>query len=165
MRRSILLVSLLFCSILGLTQEKIAGTFQTNFPTYGMFGETLTLNCDHSAVLNFRGDLMNDNSVGIWGKKNNLLTLTFDSTLYPKQRYKGQLSFEIKNQKLYIVHFTKEYYDELKAKAEKYSKEQNEEIKLPSYSEFKKQYSKTPKNYYGKSGIQYFKKIESFKCS
>ena len=67
-------------------QSNIAGEYRTNFPSYGMFGKNLKLNCDSTAILNFAGDLMNDNSNAKWTLKNGVLILQFDTLNSPKQR-------------------------------------------------------------------------------
>jgi len=147
-----------------LGQNKLSGVYQTNFATYGMFGRTLTLNCDSSAVINFRGDLLNDNSFGNWTTDRKILTLTFDSTLHPQQRYKGQFNYKIKRNRLYLVNFTRNQYQELKEKIEEHSKENATDLKLPSYRNFKKKFGRTMKNHSGKTGTQYLKKIKSTDC-
>src|SRR4030095_3162725 len=131
-------VSLLITVVLG--QKSLSGTYRTNFPTYGMFGQTLTLSCDSTAILNFKGDLLNDTSFGKWASNAKILTLTFDSTLHPHQRYKGQLKYKIKRGRFYLMNFTKEQYQELKEKVEQYNKENNANLQLPSYNEFTKKY-------------------------
>ena len=146
-------------------QTKLAGVYQTNFPAYGMFGETLTLNCDSTTTLNFRGDLMNDTSFGTWTANKKVLILTFDSTLHPYQRYKGQMNYRIKGNRFYVINFTRKHYQDLKEKVDRYSKENNSDLKFPtSYKKFKKKYGQTMKNSTGKARVQYFKKIKSSDC-
>jgi hypothetical protein len=145
-------------------QKKYSGIYQTNFPAYGMFGETLTLNCDSTVALNFRGDLMNDTSFGYWTVNGKILTLTFDSILHPKQRYKGQINYMIKRNRFYQITITKKKYQELKEKADQDSLQNHTDLKLSSYKEFKKKYGTTMKNSSGKTGVQYFKKIKSTDC-
>ena len=164
MAKIILAFTLSLFTIFALGQKKLSGIYQTNFPTYGMFGKTLTLNCDSSVVLNFRGDLMNDNSFGNWSTDRKVLTLTFDSTLHPTQRYKGQMRYKIKSNRLYLVTFTKKQFQELKEKIEKHSKDSAIDFKLSSYRKFKKKYGRTMKNNYGKTGVQYLKKIKLMDC-
>lgn len=150
--------------IVSYGQKNLSGVFKTNFQTYGLFQTTLTLNCDSSAVLNFRGDFVNDNSIGIWTVKNNLLTLTFDSIKYLKQRYKGQSSFKIKRNRLYLISFSIESYEKLKVDLEKYSKEKNQKFKMPKYSKFERHSYITPKNVTGRTGKQYYKNLNKFDC-
>jgi hypothetical protein len=69
--------------------------------------------------MNFRGDLMNDNSFERWSVRDNTLTLSFDATKYPQQRYKGEMNYRIKDDRLYLINLTKEQYEELKAKSYK----------------------------------------------
>jgi hypothetical protein len=97
-------VTNLFTTVFG--QKNYCGEYVTNFPSYGMFGQTLKLNCDSTAVFNFRGDLMNDNSYGRWTIMQNTLTVFFDTTK-PNARYKDTISFKIKGQKLYRIGITK----------------------------------------------------------
>jgi hypothetical protein len=159
----IFILSLFTIKVCG--QTKLAGAYQTNFPAYGMFGETLTLNCDSTVILNFRGDLMNDNSFGTWTTNKTELILTFDSTLHPDQRYKGQMNYRIKGNRLYVLTITKKQYQDLKEKADQYSKENNSDLKVPtSYKKFKRKYGKTMKNSTDKARVQYFKKIKSSDC-
>jgi hypothetical protein len=146
-------------------QTKLPGVYQTNFPAYGMFGETLTLNCDGTVILNFRGDLMNDNSFGTWITDGKMLILTFDSTLHPNQRYKGQRNYRIKGNRFYVMNFTGKQYRELKEKVDEYSEDKDIDFKLPAnYKKFKRKYRKTMKNSTGKTGMQYFKRIKSSDC-
>jgi hypothetical protein len=165
MAKLILILTLLLLTIIVSGQKPLNGIYRTNFPTYGMFGQTLTLKCDSSLVLNFIGDLMNDNSFGKWTRNKKILTLTFDSISYPNQRYKGQLTYRIKRNRFYLITFTKEQYQELKEKVEKYSKDNNTDLKLPGYKEFKKKYGRTMKNHSGKMRVQYMKRIKSTNCN
>jgi hypothetical protein len=143
--------------------KKVAGKYQTNFAAYGMFQKILTINCDSTFVLNFNGDLMNDNSYGKWNIKNDSLILNFDSINYPKSRYSGISYYSIKRNKLTSYFpFTKEKYNELKMLIEKAGI--TDSLNLGSYRKFKKNHEKTSKNFYGKMGKQYFKKIEKFEC-
>jgi len=145
-------------------QKNLSGTYQTNFPTYGMFGQTLTLSCDSTAILTFRGDLLNDKSFGKWSANAETLILTFDSTLHPHQRYKGQFKYKIKGGRFYLITFTKEQYLELKEKVEQYNKDSNANLQLPKYTEFTKKYGKTMKNHSGKMGVQYFARMKASDC-
>jgi len=164
MTRLVLTVTLSLLVTYVSGQKNLSGTYQTNFPTYGMFGQTLKLNCDSTAILNFRGDLLNDTSFGKWSSNAKNLILTFDSTLYPHQRYKGQLKYKIKRGRFYLINFTKEQYQELKEKVEQYNKDNKANVQLPSYDEFTKKYGKTMKNHTGKMGVQYLKKVKTNDC-
>jgi hypothetical protein len=129
-----------FCAILLVLyvplfgQKNLAGIYSTNFPTYGMFGKIITLNCDSSTTLNFRGDLMNDTSHGVWTLKRKILTINFDTLAYPSQRYRTPLNFRIKRNRLYLISLvlSKTEYDKLMLDAEKSATESNENIKIPS---------------------------------
>ena len=138
-------------------QKNYCGEYVTNFPAYGMFGEALKLNCDSSAILNFRGDLLKDNSYGRWTIQNNILTIFFD-TSKPNARYKDTINFKIKCKRLYRIGLTKRLYDKYKAMVDQHNKETGENLQMPSYQMF----SQTPKKFYGKSGEQYFKKSKSY---
>jgi hypothetical protein len=145
-------------------QKNIAGIYSTNFPTYGMFGKTLTLNCDSSTIINFKGDLMNDTSKGVWTLRGKLLTVIFDSIAHPSQRYKAPLNFKIKKGRLYPIALNRTEYEKLKLDAEKSAQENNEKLRLPSYTTFQKRSNKTPRNFNGRYGNQYFKMTERFTC-
>ena len=137
----------------------IPGRYCTNFATYGMFGKTLKLNRDSSAIMNFAGDLMNDNSYGNWKIKDDTVLITFDTIKYPNSRYKKDLAFKIKGNRLYNIAFTnKQYHDFLiKAKSEGY------DIKrMPTASRFNKIADKNLTNHKGTFRRQFFKRKERY---
>ena len=154
-------VTNLFTTVFG--QKNYCGEYVTNFPSYGMFGQTLKLNCDSTAVFNFRGDLMNDNSYGRWTIMQNTLTIFFD-TSKPNARYKDTIRFKIKGQRLYRIGITKKMYDKYKTIIEQHNKETGDSLKMPSFKKFHNSTNKTPKNHYGKTGKQYLKKSKSYSC-
>jgi hypothetical protein len=161
---------LIFCLSLFLlscmTRKNIVGEYATNFPTYGMFGKTLKLKCDSTAVLNFAGDLMNDNSLGKWSVKDDTLEVWLDTLSAAKQRYTGLMKFRIQHKRLYnISYLTKKQYDSLKFKIDSLSKTTNQGVKIPSYSKIKRGYNITMKNFSGKMGKQFYKKSEDYKCN
>ena len=134
--------------------------YGTNFNTYGRFAKTLTLNCDSSAVMNFQGDMMNDNSFGYWRSSNDTLFVSFDTITYPDARFTDELTFLVKGKKLErFSTLPQEQYDELVIMAA-------DSVKLPSYEKLNKQLnnSKTPTNFKGNSKRQYFKLTEQFDC-
>ena len=143
--------------------KNIVGKYQTNFATYGKFAKTMTINCDSTFVVNFRGDFMNDNSYGKWEISGDTLIMNYDSINYPKSRYKGQSKYLIKRNKL-TSHFpiSKEKYDELVALIEKEG--MTDSLNIGSYSKFKRIAGKTPANFYGRMKRQYFKKVEEKDC-
>lgn len=146
-----------------LGQTEVCGVYRTNFPTYGMFGKTLTLNYDSSAVMKFQGDLMLDYSIGKWSFENKILTITFDSLAHPRQRYKGQSFYEVKRNRLIEILFSKERYEYLKEQVKIHNKTNKEKIKLPqTYRKFLKKFGgiKTLANFLGKQRKQYFEKIK-----
>ena len=67
----------LFSNIHG--QRKLQGIYQSNFAINGFFIEMLTLNCDSTFILNFKGDLQNRNTYGKWHIINKKLFLINDS--------------------------------------------------------------------------------------
>lgn len=109
---------LCFSTSLCRAQKNMAGEYETNFPSYGMFSKTLRLNCDGTAVLNFRGDLMNDNSNGSWIVKNDTLILNFDAAASStKQRFTGIMRFQIVRKRLYrVTEVTRDEYNALRDK-------------------------------------------------
>ncbi|MFL9836489.1 hypothetical protein ABS768_03210 [Flavobacterium sp. ST-75] len=125
------------------------GIYSTNFPAYGMFSQSIELKEDSTFVKNFRGDMMNDNSVGTWSVKQDTLVLVFDTIKNPKSRYKGTEIFIIKNKKLiypdndWIITKLKSgnIWDTLSNKQKR---------------ELKKNISLTPKDFYGTMRKQYY---------
>ena len=77
---------------------------------------------------------MNDTSHGVWTLKRKILTINFDTLVYPSQRYRTPLNFRIKRNRLYLISLvlSKTEYDKLKLDAEKSATESNENIKIPS---------------------------------
>jgi len=147
----------IICLLLACSNKLIPGEYHTNFPTYGMFGKTLTLDCDSSAIMNFQGDLMNDNSYGQWKTIEDTLVITFDTLNYPTSRYKNNLSLLIKGKKLLNVPFSKEKYMELELIA-------SDSIDIPSLKSLNRKADKNMKYHYGKMKRQYFIRIESSDC-
>ena len=140
-------------------QKNYSGEYVTNFPTYGMFGQILKLSCDSTAILNFQGDLMNDNSYGYWTVHNKRLTIFFETTKQ-KARYKDTLYFEIKRKRLYKIGLTQKMYLVYKSLLDKHNKDTGENLQIPSYNTL----NQTPKNFNGKTAVQYFKKSKSYLC-
>lgn len=137
------------------------GTYRTNVSTYGMFGKKLTLNCDSTVVLNFSGDLLNDNSYGNWFANSDTLKIKFDTINYPNSRYKEDLEFIIKRKKLYYLLYNEEKYNEL---IDKISESGIDTLKIPSYRKFNRVMSKTMTNDKGNMKRQYFKLSEAYDC-
>ncbi len=160
--RHLLLIAVILVYITSsCTKNVITGKYRTNFPTYGMFGNTLILHPDSSALLKFAGDMMNDTSFGNWTRRKNILTITFDTINHPHSRYKGSLTLFIKRNKLYNrpfkTTFTKSKYNEL---IEKIRESGNDTIKLMNYRKFKKMYDKTPSDFNGNMKRQFYIKYE-----
>jgi hypothetical protein len=159
MRRIIIMIGLISCLKVSFAQNRVAGLYRDNFASYGMFGKTLQLNCDSSAVLIFAGDLMRDSSFAYWKVDKNLLILTFDSTKRNKQRYKGASRFIIKHHRLYNVPFTREIYNNLKKTADSLHIKE-----FSSYQAYLKILNCSPKNFYGKMGTQYLEMKQRYDC-
>ncbi|MCG8322503.1 MAG: hypothetical protein MI921_23595 [Cytophagales bacterium] len=110
-----------------------------------------------SRITDFQGDMMNDNSYGNWRTSNDTLFILFDTTNYPDGRYKNDLTFIFKGQKLFSIPFSPEQYDKLMALAA-------DSIEIPNYRRLAKPLDKTPTNFKGNSKRQYFRKAKSFEC-
>jgi hypothetical protein len=164
MKRNIfLIITLLFLSLtlISCSEKIINGKYRTNFNTYGMFSKTLTLECDGNAILNFQGDMQNNNSFGNWKTEKDTLILFFDSIKNEKNKFKGELKFVIKRNKLENMPFPKSEYDKL---VELAKKPENDTLKIPSYRKINKLTNQSMKNFQGKNGKQYFKKVEEIEC-
>jgi hypothetical protein len=132
MKRLVLTILSILLAIALSGQKKIVGEYQSNFPTYGMFGETLKLNCDSTAILNFRGDMMNDNSYGRWKVENKTLVVIFDTTRSIKSRDKDTLILRIKGSRFYKIGWTKESYKKYQDLLNQHNKETGENLQLPN---------------------------------
>jgi hypothetical protein len=141
------------------SKKIIAGKYRTNFNTYGMFSKTLILECNGNAILNFQGDMQNNNSIGIWKTEKDTLKIYFDSLKNVKNKFKGELKLLIKKRKLENMPFPKSKYNEMV----RLSKE-IDTLKMPSYRKVNRIVNKTPKNFLGKNSKQYFEKIEDLDC-
>jgi hypothetical protein len=64
LKRILSLMPLVLFGSRAFGQKNISGEYKTNISAYGILGKKLIINCDSTVVLNFRGDLMNDNSCG-----------------------------------------------------------------------------------------------------
>ena len=89
-------------SLTSFSEKIIYGKYQTNFNSYGMYGKTLTLDCGGNAVMNFSGDLQNNNSFGTWKTEKDTLIIFFDSIKNPANKYKSEIKFLIKRNKLQV---------------------------------------------------------------
>lgn len=139
----------------------IPGKYQTNFATYGMFGKTLTINCDSTVIMNFAGNLMNDKSYGKWTIDNDTLLIAFDTINYSTSRYKNDLNFRVKGKRLYNIPYTRAGYIEL---FEKIRQSGNDTIDLQNYRKFNRNLDKNISNYKGTMKRHYFKRVEKFDC-
>jgi len=126
-----------------------------------MFSKTLTLNCNGNAILNFQGDMQNNNSLGIWKTEKDTLIIFFDSLKNQTNKFKGEMKFVIKRNKLEYMPFPKSKYYEL---VEYAKRTKNDTLKIPSYRKLNKLTNQGLKNFQGKIGKQYFKKIEVINC-
>jgi hypothetical protein len=154
----ILFLTLVLNSVDG--QTVLSGQYQTNFPAYGMFAETLDLNCDSTFALNFRGDLQNDNTFGSWTVNKRSVILTIDTIRTKTKRYSGPITFNIKGDRLYQKKLTKKEYKILQQKIAEHNKVTKDTLGLPKFAAFQM----TPKNHSGKEGRQFYKKLKAFSC-
>ena len=156
----ILLITISFLNI-SCSKKVITGEYRTNFNSYGRYSKTLTLDCEGNAIMNFNGDIfLNNNSFGVWKKDKDTLIIFFDSVINQNNRYKGEIKFLIKRNRLEYMPFSKSKYKELVKYAE-----DNNITNIPNYKKINKASRKMLKNFTGKSKHQYFKKIENIKCA
>ncbi len=144
------------------SNKALSGIYVTNFPSYGRFSKTLTLNCDSTAVMKFQGDMMNDNSFGTWSINNKELILEFDSIQYPGSRYKGDFVLLLDGRKLLIPIISREQFERLVDTVK--ASNLDGKIKIKTYERFVRKFSKAPKNFRGKMRKQYFKRTEDLDC-
>ncbi|MES2864854.1 MAG: hypothetical protein V4666_12090 [Bacteroidota bacterium] len=154
----IILVITIFVSGISCSTKVITGKYRTNFNTYGMFSKSLTLDCNGIATMNFQGDMQNNNSYGTWKKDKDTLVIFFDSLLNKNNRYKGEIKFLIKRNRLENMPYPKSLYREF---VKDYKTNKMDLKEFPSY----KKLNQTPKDWKGKMGNQYFKKIEKTDCA
>ena len=152
---------MVFIPLISCSNKIVAGKYRTNFNSYGMFSKTLTLECDGNAVLNFQGDMQNNNSFGTWKTENDTLIIFFDSIKNQQNKFKGELKFVMKRNKLENMPFPKSKYNEL---VENAKQKGNDTLKIPSYRKLNRMTNQGLKNFYGKTAKQYFKKIEYIEC-
>jgi hypothetical protein len=124
-----------------------------------MFSKTLTLECNGNAILNFQGDMQNNNSLGKWKTEKDTLILFFDSLKNINNKFQGELKLLIKRNKFENMLFPKSKYNQMA----KFVKE-NDTLKIPSYKKLNRLMNRSPKNFLGKNKKQYFKKIEKIEC-
>lgn len=102
--------------------------------------------------------MQNNNSLGTWKTENDTLIIFFDSIKNQHNKFKGEWKFVIKKNKLEYMPFPKSRYNEIVKFAEQTGK------KIPSYRTVNKITNKGLKNFTGKTGKQYFKKIDTIDC-
>ncbi|SEP55727.1 hypothetical protein [Flavobacterium urocaniciphilum] len=152
----VLLITICITNI-SCSKKVITGKYRTNFNIYGMFSETLTLDCEGNVIMNFSGDLQNNNSIGSWKREKDTLIMFFDTIINKKNKFKGEYKLLIKKNKLKKIPITKAYYKEII----KIYKSKNYDYKhIRNYRKL----NRTPKNHYGKTGVLYYKKIENTDC-
>ena len=160
---SYILLSMVCIIFISCSKKIVPGKYRTNFPSYGMFGKRLTLNCDGSMVLRFSGDLMDDSSYGKWTTNKDTLFLVFDTINYPDSRYKAYQDLLIRGKRLKDKNMPfnkkqyKEFFDTIQVAG-------LDTLKVPSYRELKKAQGKTFANFTGKMKRQYFVRYEKFSC-
>ncbi|MCW1148176.1 hypothetical protein [Flavobacterium lacisediminis] len=151
----------LFLTLISCSKKVVTGKYRTNFNSYGMFSKTLTLECNGNAILNFQGDMQNNNSFGTWKTEKDTLIIFFDSIKNQNNKFRGELKFVVKRNKLENMPFPKSKYKEMV----KYVKRtENDTLKIPSYRKLNKMTTQGLKNFQGETGKQYFKKIEYIEC-
>lgn len=126
-----------------------------------MFSKTLTLDCKGNAIMNFAGDMQNNDSFGTWKTESDTLIIFFDSIKNQNNKFKGEHKFVVKRNKLEYMPFPKSKYNEMVEFAKKTG---NDTVKIPSYRKVNKITNKGLRNFQGKTGKQYFKKIEYIEC-
>lgn len=161
-KKPLALITFLFLTLLSCSEKIVIGKYRTNFNSYAMFSKTLTLACDGSVILNFQGDMQNNNSFGTWKTEKDTLILYFDSIKNKKNKFKGEFKFVIKKNKLKNMPYPKKIYNQLVEHAKKTG---NDSLKIPSYRRLNMLTNWGLKNFEGKIGKQYFKKIEFIKCN
>ena len=152
---------MLFITLISCSKKVVIGKYRTNFNSYGMFSKTLTLNCSGNAILNFQGDMQNNNSLGIWKTEKDTLIIFFDSLKNQNNKFKGEMKFVVKRNKLEYMPFPKSKYNELLEFGKKMG---NDTVKIPSYRKVNKLTNQGLKNFKGKTSKQYLKKIEIINC-
>lgn len=152
----VVLMITIFITSISCSTKVITGKYRTNFNTYGMFSKTLTLDCEGNAIMNFSGDLQNNNSYGVWKMNKDTLILYFDTIVNEKNKFKGEIKFLVKRNKLSRIVKN----DTLIRNIIKICKENN-----INYKKVLKSMNKTPKDWKGKMRNQYFKKIENTDCA
>ena len=153
----IVLLVTIFITNISCSKKVITGKYRTNFNSYGMFSNTLTLDCEGNAIMNYSGDAMYNNSQGVWKKNKDTLVIFFDSLLNKNNRYKGEIKYLIKRNRIENIPYPKSIYKKLV----KYYK--TNKLDMKKITRYKK-LNQTPMNHYGKMGFQYFKKIENIEC-
>jgi len=154
----IVLLVTIFVFNISCSSKRITGIYRTNFNSYGKFSETLTLECEGKAIMNYNGDIMyNNNSFGIWKKSKDTLIVIFDSITNKNNKFKGEYKFIIAKNKIKRIPFPRSKYKEM-VRLYKLNKWNLKEI--PSYRKL----NQIPMNHYGKTGFQYYKKIKNTEC-
>ena len=149
-------------TLISCSNKVVTGKYRTNFNSYGMFSKTLTLDCNGNAILNFQGDMQNNNSFGIWKIEKDTLIIFFDSIKNQNNKFRGELKFVVKRNKLENMPFPKSKYKEI---VEYTKSTENDTLNnIPSYRKLNKLTSQGLKNFQGKTGKQYFKKIQYIEC-
>ncbi|AZQ60245.1 hypothetical protein EJ994_16065 [Maribacter sp. MJ134] len=108
-------------------------------------------------------EFKNISSYGNWEVKNRLLVVNFRTVKYPKIEDDQTNYYHIKRNKLTSVFpISKEEYLDLITKIEENGLKDS--LKIGSYRKFKRKRGKTFKNFQGKMGKQFFKKVENIEC-
>ena len=133
------------------------GLYVNNFNTYGMFSNSLELNCDSSFVKRFQGDMMDDKSYGSWCVSGDTLILQYDTINHPGSRYFVRETYTIKKGKLVesvSQHSLEKLLAILDTMPENFRKQMKRQLQRGS----------TPKDFRGNMGRQYLKLEKKIKC-
>lgn len=156
---AVLHILVLFSPAFG--QGKIEGIYRSNFATNGFLIETLSLNCDSSFVLNFKGDLINRSTYGKWYVNNKRLILVNDSI--------QSFSFGLTTKKLHdtntkyikakiLLQMSKADFEKIEKTRDEVYKETGNKIELPKYN-----YAST--NRYGAQKKYCLKRTKKIDCN
>lgn len=160
MRPLILLLLIFFFS--KTNAQSIPGKYTTNFPTLGMYAETIELNCDSTFLLSFDRHVLTETYTGKWLVKADKLYLQIDTSHTVYKRYQGGvLVLIIKNEKIYHQKISKNEYKKLNATVRKLNRDSGTNFTMPSY----KKMISTSTNLHGGLAEQYYKKLAPFNCN
>lgn len=106
--KKIFIITIIFC--ISCANKPVKRIYSSKHAFYGMFVNSLTLQCTGIAEMNFQGDLMNDKSIGKWYVNGDTLLIKYDSI---KQRYNGDVRYKIVGNKLKNLPVSRAQYKKL----------------------------------------------------